>query len=47
MGKISVKYALVKDKWNVEIILPAALSGRFVWKGQEGPLAGGVNKFVL
>jgi hypothetical protein len=47
MGKISVKYALVKDKWNIEIVLPAALSGKFVWKGQENPLAGGVNKFVL
>ncbi len=46
-GKIAVKYEQVKDKWNVEVNLPANISGRFVWKGQEYELKAGENKMVL
>lgn len=47
LGKIWVKYALDKGKWNVQITLPDQLTGSFVWNGKVHDLNGGLNTFVL
>jgi hypothetical protein len=46
-GNISVKYALQKNKWRVNVVLPAATTGRLLWKGKEYPLKAGTNNFTL
>jgi len=46
-GKIAVKYALEKGKWNIEIRLPGNLTGTFVWGGQRYMLKAGENKMVI
>jgi len=47
LGKIAVKYISEKGKWNVSVSLPTGLSGRFIWKGQQFDVKGGVNNFIL
>ncbi|MEP7142132.1 MAG: alpha-L-rhamnosidase C-terminal domain-containing protein [Ferruginibacter sp.] len=46
-GNISVDYKAANNKWTVQIELPAAVTGTFLWKGKTMPLKGGVNKFSL
>jgi len=47
LGMIRAKYGLAKGKWNVEIDLPAGLTGRLIWKGQEIALKSGKNNLVF
>lgn len=46
-GDIKTSYVLTNDKWNVDINLPPAITGKFIWKGKEYNLASGNNKFVI
>jgi alpha-L-rhamnosidase len=47
MGKLSVNYHQDKGKLYADIILPAGLTGTFVWKGKEFALKEGENKLEL
>jgi alpha-L-rhamnosidase len=47
LGKISVRYALEKGKWNILINLPEKLNGTFIWAGRHYELNGGVNKMEI
>jgi len=44
-GTVAVMYAQIKSKWKIEVELPQAVSGSFVWKGESYPLKGGKNSF--
>jgi len=44
-GKIVVKYEEVKGKWKIEIQLPVAVSGSFVWNKNTYSLQPGINLF--
>ena len=44
-GTLAVSYQFEKDKWTIQIDLPAKTTGVFVWKGKEMTLTEGVNKF--
>jgi hypothetical protein len=46
-GNISVKYALQNNKWQVNVTLPKATTGRLLWKGKEYPLKAGANNLTL
>jgi alpha-L-rhamnosidase len=46
-GKLSVKYTLEKEKWNIQINLPGNLTGTFIWNGQQYSLKPGENKFGI
>ncbi len=46
-GKVIVSYRKKRDKWMVNINLPANTSGEFVWLGKTLPLNAGVNTFQL
>ena len=46
-GNISVDYKTVNNKWIVQIKLPAAVTGTFLWKGKTMTLKGGTNQFSL
>lgn len=46
-GHISVKYALEKKRWKINIDLPKNTSGRFVWKGKVHQLKEGNNQFAF
>jgi len=46
-GKISVKYVLNKEMWNLEINLPGNLTGSLVWNGKSYDLKAGINNMVL
>ncbi len=46
-GKITARYIKVNEKWNIQIDLPSAINGRFLWKGKSYPLKSGTNKFNL
>jgi hypothetical protein len=46
-GKISVKYALEKGKWNVMVNLPGNLTGTFVWQGKQYELKAGETNLSL
>jgi len=46
-GKVAVKYELVKNKWKIELELPAGTTGVFVWKEKTYPLKTGKNNFDL
>jgi hypothetical protein len=46
-GNIKASYILQNDKWNVDIILPQTITGRFIWKGKTYPLKPGTNNFNL
>ncbi len=40
-GNIEASYILQNGKWNIDIILPKKITGRFVWKGKEYALKDG------
>jgi len=46
-GKIVVNYVVIANKVNVEITLPAGISGSFVWKGKSYALKSGENRFSI
>ncbi|MDR1114584.1 MAG: alpha-L-rhamnosidase N-terminal domain-containing protein [Tannerella sp.] len=46
-GDISVKYDRTGRQFNVEIVLPAEITGAFVWEGKEYPLKTGENRIKL
>ena len=46
-GNISVKYAMQNNKWRINVTLPAATTGRLLWKGKEYPLKAGANNLIL
>lgn len=46
-GTIKAAYALQNDKWSIDIELPSAITGRFIWKGKEYALKSGSNKISL
>lgn len=46
-GIIKVSYRQTNGKWQIQIRLPAAVAGRFIWKGKSFPLVAGSNQFVL
>ena len=47
MGKISVRYALEKGKWNAVVNLPGNLTGSLVWEGKAYELKSGENNINL
>jgi alpha-L-rhamnosidase len=47
MGKISVRYALEKGKWNVMVNLPGNLTGTFLWEGKMYSLKSGETNITL
>ena len=44
-GQVAAAYSLVKDKWNIEIDLPAGTSGQFIWERKSYSLHAGPNHF--
>jgi alpha-L-rhamnosidase len=46
-GNIKASYILQNGKWDVDIILPQKITGRFIWKGKNYSLKEGENKFVV
>ena len=46
-GKISVGYQQEDGHWNMEITLPAEITGTFHWQGESHSLRGGKNTFEL
>ena len=44
-GNIKASYTFKNSKWNIDIILPAKITGRFIWKGKEYALKDNENKF--
>jgi len=47
-GALSVSYRQKGAKWQIEIKLPAHVSGNLIWKGKTYLLAdGNTNKFTL
>jgi alpha-L-rhamnosidase len=46
-GKVKVRYKLNKQKWYINISLPAATDGKFVWKSKIYPLKPGVNVLTI
>jgi alpha-L-rhamnosidase len=46
-GKLSVKYKLEKNKWNIQLILPQNTSGVFIWKGKSYPVKAGDNRLSI
>jgi alpha-L-rhamnosidase len=47
LGKISVRYALEKGKWNVVVNLPVNLTGTFIWEGKMYELQAGETNLTL
>jgi hypothetical protein len=46
-GNIKAAYVLQNNKWNVDIELPSAVTGKLIWKGKEYALKSGKNTFAL
>lgn len=46
-GKVAVNYELKKDKWQISINLPAATTGKLIWKGKTYELKAGVNAIAI
>ncbi|WP_158796941.1 alpha-L-rhamnosidase C-terminal domain-containing protein [Pedobacter sp. L105] len=46
-GKVSVDYKLEKGKWKINISLPKATTGIFVWKTKQYTLKAGDNSFDI
>lgn len=46
-GKISVQYKVQKNNLETEIVLPANITGNFIWKGQQHILKPGMNSLQL
>ena len=46
-GNIKASYVLQGAKWNIDIILPQKLAGKFIWKGKTYALKEGENKMVV
>lgn len=46
-GTVAVSYQQVKDGWEVEIDLPAGVSGNLVWKGMTKSLKAGKNRLIM
>ena len=46
-GKVAAGYKLEKGKWTINISLPKATTGVFVWKAKQYPLKAGNNSFVI
>src|SRR5690606_100906 len=42
-GKVAVNYELKKGKWQININLPTATTGKLLWKGKTYELKTGVN----
>jgi hypothetical protein len=47
LGKISVRYVLEKEKWNVLVNLPGNLTGTLVWDGKMYDLKAGETRLSL
>ena len=47
MGKLFVQYQFIKDKWMIDIHLPARVTGTFIWDGKIYSLLEGKNHFDL
>jgi hypothetical protein len=46
-GNIAAKYSKAGNGWNIEIALPAGVTGSLVWKGKSYPLKAGDNSFKM
>ena len=46
-GDIKAAYVFADNKWNVDIDLPAPITGKFIWKGKTYLLKAGKNKFTV
>jgi hypothetical protein len=46
-GSVAVKYSHADGNWNMNVNLPAGVSGSFVWKGKTYPLKAGANSLKL
>ena len=46
-GNIKTSYSLQDGNWNIDIVLPQKITGRFIWKEKEYALKEGENKFIL
>jgi len=46
-GKIAVAYKMENNKWKVDINLPEAINGEFIWKGKTYKLKAGKNSFLI
>jgi alpha-L-rhamnosidase len=46
-GKIKAAYMLEGNKWNIQIDLPPATSGKLIWNNKSYPLKEGTNHFNL
>lgn len=46
-GKVAVNYELKKNKWQMNINLPNATTGKFIWKGKTYELKAGVNAITI
>jgi hypothetical protein len=46
-GNIKTSYVLQGGKWNIDIVLPPKISGKFIWKGEERALKEGETKITV
>ena len=46
-GNIKASYVLRNGKWNIDIVLPPKISGKFIWKGKEYALREGETKITV
>ncbi|MFT4154241.1 alpha-L-rhamnosidase C-terminal domain-containing protein [Parafilimonas sp.] len=44
-GDIKAAYVLANGKWNIDINLPASITGKFVWKDKTFPLKTGKKNY--
>jgi len=46
-GNIKASYVLQSGKWNIDIVLPSKISGKFIWKEKEYALREGETKITV
>jgi alpha-L-rhamnosidase len=46
-GKIKAGYRYENNQWKIQIDLPSATTGQFIWMGRSYPLKPGINIFTL
>jgi len=46
-GKVKAGYHLINGEWNIQIELPAHVTGKLIWKGEIYGLHEGTNQFIL